>query len=212
MSSTDRHVCEDSGRKADLRWICERFQQYFSAWSWRVVIDSDEENFPLSGAFVGGEPMWTSVNELIACERWAPKSLDVLDDQIVSGKMIDKWSLSMVVHAVGQVANECDVFTEFGGLADSEWSAKDAHVQVDTHDHDVVDVVLLEDIKEFLAMIGNEILLGDLQFVDLSSPCFPDFTFFVAVTAHIRVVNGQVGFSIWIGPAPAGAPTFGGGK
>ena len=144
---------------------------------------------PLSGAFVGGEPMWTSVNQLIACERWAPKSLDVLDDQIVSGKMIDKWSFPMVVHAVCQIANKRHVFTKFGGLTDSEWSTQDAHVQVDAHDHDVIDIVLLQDVKELLAMIGNEILLGDLEFVDLSSPCFPDFTLCVTVTSHIRIVN-----------------------
>ena len=63
------------------------------------------------------------------------------DDEVGAGEMIDsRWAFG-IVHSVGHVSNQCHVLSKFDHLTNAEGTAKDAHVEVDATEDDVLNVV-----------------------------------------------------------------------
>ena len=69
--------------------------------------------------------------------------LNVLDDEVGSGEVIDsRWTFG-IVHRIGHVAHERDVLSELHHLAYAEWPPENAHVEVHAAEDDIVDLPLL---------------------------------------------------------------------
>ena len=112
----------------------------------------------------------------------------------------------MIVHRVGHIANQRNIDTQLGQLSDAEGASQHAHVQVYAQNGDVFDLVLSQQVIEFLPVVGDCIGILNLQRRDLPCPRVANGAFCFAVAAHVGVVNRQLGFTRRVGPAPAGAP------
>ena len=121
--------------------------------------------------------------------------------------MADERSLFRVVHRVGHVAHEDDVFADGDHLADTDRAAEHAHVEVYAHEDDVVDAVLREQVVRLLPVVGDGVTLGvDLDEVDLPRPRLADRVLLFAVATHVGVVDREVRLAGLVWPAPVGAP------
>src|SRR6266567_9135662 len=77
---------------------------------------------------------------------------------------------------------------------------------------DVLDAAGCEQIISFLAAIGNRVRFHDLEGRDLARPGVADRALDLAVTTHVRIVDGQVSLTSGVRPAPRRAPALGGRK
>ena len=110
--------------------------------------------------------------------------------------------LARVIHRVGQVAHEDDVFGLVHHLADRERTAEHAHVEVNTHDNDVVDAALLHQVVGF-GRISDRVAVSNLKGRNLASPRRTTRTLRPVIAASVRIVDRQRGFADGIQGAPA---------
>src|SRR5439155_12667947 len=68
---------------------------------------------------------------------------------------------------------EDDVFAVFRKLPESEGPAEHAHVGVDTHEYDIVDSALLEQVPDFDAGIADRVAVVDFEQIALALPRGP---------------------------------------
>src|SRR4051794_40196428 len=73
---------------------------------------------------------WRPALELVAGDCGADVLLDVLDDQVGPGEVVDVRGLLRAVHGVGQVTQKGDVLAILGHLAQAKRTAKDTHVSM----------------------------------------------------------------------------------
>ena len=164
------------------------------------------------GPFIFTKAEWGFSRDVRAEKAGAPVAFDVFDHTVGAVEMcFTRWAVG-VEHGIGHVADESYILSERDHLADGEGTAQDAHVQVDATEYDIVDVVLRQDVPGFLAVIGDDILLGDLDESDLAGPGGTNFAFGSAIAAHVGIVDGENTFAFGIGPAPGSAPAFGSGE
>src|SRR6266567_9359688 len=81
-----------------------------------------------------------------------------------------------------------------------------------SREDDVLDAAGYEQIICLLAAISNRVGFRDLDARDLPRPCVADRALDRAVTAHVRIVDGQVSLTSGVRPAPGRAPALGGRK
>ena len=87
----------------------------------------------------------------------------MLDDEFRPPKMGNKGSALRIVHRVGHIAHEDDVFAVLGHLPQSEGAAEDAHVGVDAEQNNVVDAALFQQAPDFDAGIADGIAILNFQ-------------------------------------------------
>ena len=134
--------------------------------------------------------------------------LDVLDDEVRSGKMIDARRSLWVVHCICHVTHQSDIFSELHHLPNPKGPAQNTHVKVHSTQDDILNFSFGQKVPGFLPVVSNGITLHDLDRLNLSGPGLPDFTFLPFATAtHIRIINRQHALEFWIGPTPVGAPS-----
>src|SRR5258708_34604907 len=81
-----------------------------------------------------------------------------------------------------------------------------------SREDDVLDAAGGEQIVCLLAAISNRVRFRDLDGRDLARPGVADRALDWAVTAHVRIVDGQAPLTGEVRPAPRRAPALGGRK
>ena len=74
----------------------------------------------------------------------APVLFDVADHKVGSGEMRDSWFILGIVHGVGHVADQGNVFAEMDHLPDAERTTQHTHVEVHSHEDDILDAAGFE--------------------------------------------------------------------
>ena len=135
--------------------------------------------------------------------------LDVLDDEVRSGKVINaRWTL-WVVHCICHITHQGDIFPELHHLPNPERTPQNTHVKVHSTKDDILNFPFGQKVPGLLTIVGDGVTLHDLNNLDLSGPGLLDFTFLpVATATHIRVINWKHALEFWIGPTPVGAPSL----
>ena len=111
---------------------------------------ADEEHLKAAGACGGaGELERLSSEELVGREGGADVAFGVFDEQFGASEVADVGPSAWVVHAVGEVAEQCDIQSVAGHLAEAEGTSGNAHVGVDSGEDDVSDFFCFEEIPDF---------------------------------------------------------------
>lgn len=97
-------------------------------------------------------------SDVLAQERRAPELLDVFNDQVSAGEMIDTRRAVVIIHRVRQIADQGDVLAKIDHLPDCERAPKHTHVQVHAADNDIVNAAFLEKVPDLLAIVRNGVL------------------------------------------------------
>ena len=110
-----------------------------------------------------------------AGERRTPVFFNVLDDKVGAGEVINAGRPFGIIHGVGHVAHQGDMFAEFDHLTNGEWSSQNAHVQVNPAEDDVVDAPFGKQVPGLLSIIGEGVARsqfdgGDSNIESASSP------------------------------------------
>ena len=83
--------------------------------------------------------------------------LDVLDDEVRSGKVIDaRWTL-WVVHCICHVTHQSDISYELHHLPNPNGPAQNTHVKVHSTQDDILNFSLGQKVPSFLTIVGNGI-------------------------------------------------------
>lgn len=148
--------------------------------------------------------------------------LDVLDDEVGAGEVIDVGPAFRVVHGVGEVAHEHGGAAIFDHATQAEGPAKDAHVGVNSDEEDVGELAMLEEVPDFDPGIADGVFVADLDDIDLAQPrgvgiaalCFQPvgpfgLGWFGGVATAVGLVDG-VGAIFFCGNAVAPGADFGG--
>ena len=130
----------------------------------------------------------------------APVLFNVLDHQAGSLIMSDVGGVFGIVHGVGEITNQYTVFTKPGHTADGKGAVHDTHIGMDSHDEQCVDAFLFEEVKNFIAIVGDSVKFSDRDSRMLACPC--PISGIVGITTAVGVIDGQI--RAWI--------TFGSGK
>mgnify|MGYP005632861465 FL=1 len=97
--------------------------------------------------------------------------LDVLDDQRCAAKVIHIRPACWVVHRVGEVADEQNVFAVTRHVAQAERPAEHAHVRVHADEQHVANAARLKQIPNLDAVVADHVAFGvDLDQVHLPLP------------------------------------------
>lgn len=100
-----------------------------------------------------------------------PVGFNVGNDETRAFIVTDVGRPRRIVHAIGQIAAEHDIDSPADHLLDSKRAVEDAHVGVNTHDHDVLYPVQPHVAVYLSAVIAyNIVLFVDLDFRMLSRP------------------------------------------
>ena len=97
-------------------------------------------------------------------------------------------------------SNQYTVFTKPGHTADGKGAVHDTHIGMDSHDEQCVDAFLFEEVKNFIAIVGDSVKFSDRDSRMLACPC--PISGIVGITTAVGVIDGQI--RNWI--------TFGSGK
>lgn len=148
-----------------------------------------------------------AADEVGAGDGGADEFFDVLDDQLRPREVADERRAGRVVHGVGHVPHQDDVFAVLGHLPQAERAAEDAHVGVDAAQDDILDAAALQQVPDFHAAVADGVFLLNGQEIDLALPrglwipplggklFVPDFVFFqVVVLAPVGLVDGILPF------------------
>ena len=112
-----------------------------------------------------------TVEQLVASGRRTDPLLDVLDDERGAAKVIHIRPARRVVHRVGQVADEQNIFAVARHVAQAEGAAEHAHVRVHADEQHVADAARLEQVPDLDAAVTDRVALGiDLDQVHLPLP------------------------------------------
>ena len=135
-----------------------------------------------------------ATGDVVAGERRTPVFLDVRDDEIVSGEVIDPGGALWIVHGIGHEQNQGDVLALLNHLPNPEGPAEDTHVEGDATEDDFFDAALGEEIPGFLAVVGDGIAFLDFDLGDLPGPRRNDLTLRLGTTAaHVGIVDRRRG-------------------
>lgn len=115
----------------------------------------------------------------------------MLNDQVSSSEVTDERRHSRVVHRVGHVAHEKDIFPEADHLPDRERPTEHAHIGMDTHDDDILDAMLLKKIVNLFTAVADRVLGRNFQGCDLALPRTASWTLRMVIAAAVGVIDGQ---------------------
>ena len=101
-----------------------------------------------------------AAEQLVAGGRRADPVLNVLDDQRGAAKVIHVRPARRVVHRVGEVADEQDIFAIARHVAQAERPAEHAHVRVHADEQDVADAARLKQVPDFDAAVADRVAPG----------------------------------------------------
>jgi hypothetical protein len=104
-------------------------------------------------ALIEAGEMRFSAEDLIAGDGWADELFDMRDDEVIAGKVIGIGPAFGVIHAVGEVACEDNLFAGVSELSESEGATEHAHVGVDTGKDHMLDAAGFEDIPDFITAV-----------------------------------------------------------
>ncbi len=110
------------------------------------AVAEEEDLSPFWSVGGVGELEGLSSDELVGGDGGADVAFGVFDEQFGAALMADVGPRTRVVHAIGQVADQDDVPTVFGHLSEAEGAAGDAHIDMDSGEHDVLDAFAFEEI------------------------------------------------------------------
>ena len=131
-----------------------------------------------------------SADNVGAGEGRAPVLFNMIDDQIGSSEVIDSRRAFGIVHRVGHVAHQGDIFSELYHLANAKGSSENAHVEVHAAENDILDTSFFQEIPGFLSVVGEGVSFDQFNGLDLSGPGFANLALFAFATAtHIGVVD-----------------------
>lgn len=135
----------------------------------------------------------------------APVFFDVVSDEFGAAEVGDVGAHAGVVHGVGEVAHEGDVDTVEDVGADGEGATEYAHVGVDAHDDEVFASFFLENGVDRFAVVGDVVVVIDVEGFDLASPyAFVNHVFgHGGVAAAVGVVDGEGRFAVGVEVFPA---------
>lgn len=132
-----------------------------------IFTDEDDE----VRAMITGIPELGITEDLVTRDGRAHELLDVFDDAIGASEVRDVGPALGVVHGVRQIANEDNVAAVASHLPQAKGTSQYTHVRVDSDEHDLLDLMLFEQVPDFDAAIGNGITISvNLDAVDLLEP------------------------------------------
>ncbi len=109
--------------------------------------------------------------QVLTADCWTPKGFDVGNNETRAFIVTHVGRHCGIVHAIGQITAEHDIDSPADHLLDSKGAVEDAHVGVNTHDHDVLYPVQPHVAVYFSPVIAyNVALFVDLDLGMLSRP------------------------------------------
>ncbi len=115
--------------------------------------------------------------------------LDVAHHEIDSREVIHLGRHGRIVHRIGQVAHQHDVLAEPREVAQPEGPAEHAHVRVHTHQDDVLDLPLFEQVPYLDAGVADGVTVPDLDRVDLPGPGQRFRTLGLAIASAVGMID-----------------------
>lgn len=121
----------------------------------------------------------------------------MFDDEFGAAGVADERSGARIVHRIREIADQDDVEPKLRHLANAEAAVKDADVSMHSHEGDVGDAFLFQEVVDFLTALADAIESDDVDARVLALPrirrTFPFLHDRVIATAG-RVVDGEVAF------------------
>ena len=105
-------------------------------------------------------------DQVVTRDRRAPTALDVGDDRFIAPRMAAR----IPMEGIGEVTAEHRALPESNELANAIRAAEDAEVRVDSHDDDVRDGALREQVEELLSIVGDRVARLDREELRLVGP------------------------------------------
>jgi len=102
--------------------------------------------------------------------------------------VLDGGTVLMIVHAVGQIADQDATDAPLRHLSNGEGPLQDAHIRVDSHDKQIRNPLFLEQTVYLLPLIGDRVAGGDPDARVLPAPGLKEFVG-AGVAAALCVVN-----------------------